>query len=67
MTEKELRTSMTEAELRVVQAIADRDGITLEEAASQLTRDELAHRVQQRTGHRPAKVYSIRRKNAPEK
>lgn len=53
---------LSEAEMKVVKAIAKRDGITEDEAATQLVQLALARRVKRRTGKTPAKVYSIRRK-----
>lgn len=44
-----------------MQQIAKRDGISEEEAATQLVKTALARRVKKRTGKTPARVYSLRR------
>lgn len=49
-------------EREVVKRIAERDGVSEDEAASRLVSAALARRVKKRTGRAPAKVYSIRRK-----
>lgn len=54
-------TTLTTAELELIQRIATRDGVTVEQAASRLFSDGLARRVKRKTGHTPAKVYTIRR------
>lgn len=61
MTEKELLAQFTPAELEVVKAVAERDGVTLEQAARDLAHDEIRHRVK-KDGHRKAKVYSLPKK-----
>jgi len=43
-----------------VKAVADRDGITLEEAATNLAKAAPPRRTRKRTGRAPAKVYSIK-------
>lgn len=53
--------TLTRAERDMVQKIADRDGVTLEEAATRLAKQGLARRVKKRTGKPPARVYSIKR------
>lgn len=53
---------MTRAEKEIVQRIAERDGITLDEAATKLGQRALARIVKRRTGKAPAKVYPIRRR-----
>lgn len=53
---------MTKAEKEIVERIAERDGITLDEAATKLGQRALARIVKKRTGKAPAKVYSIRSK-----
>lgn len=55
-------TALTKAELEMVKRIADRDGITEDEAASRLVSAALARRVKKRTGKVPAKVYAMKRK-----
>lgn len=51
---------LSDAEMRIVKAVAKRDGITEDEAASKLVQAALARRVKRKTGHTPAKVYGIR-------
>lgn len=53
---------LTPSERALIKRIADRDGITEDEAASNLVKTALARRVKRRTGKTPAKVYEIRRK-----
>ena len=63
MTEKApTHAALTAQELELVKRVAQRDGITEDEAATNLARAALARRVRKRTGKGPAKVYSIRRK-----
>jgi len=50
------------AERELVKRIADRDGITEDEAATQLVKAALARRVRKRTGKGPARVYEMRKK-----
>lgn len=52
---------LTEQEWSMVRQIAERDGLTVEEAASALISAAIARRFRKRTGHAPAKVYPIRR------
>lgn len=64
MTEKETPpVPLSDAEKALVQQIADRDGISLEEAATQLVQAALARRVRRRTGKGPGKVYQMPRKS----
>ena len=53
--------TLTRAEKEMVQKIADRDGVTIEEAATRLAKQGLARRVKKRTGKAPARVYPIKR------
>lgn len=53
-------TNLTKDELAVVQKIADRDGVSLDEAATRLTKQALARRVKKRTGKAPARVYPMK-------
>lgn len=53
---------LTALELTLINRIAVRDGVSLEQAASRLVSEALARRVKKRTGHTPAKVYSIGRR-----
>jgi predicted kinase len=52
-------TILSNAERAMLKRIADRDGISEEEAANNLVKACLARRVKKRTGKNPAKVYSI--------
>jgi hypothetical protein len=55
-------TSMTASERAIVKRIAERDGITEDEAASNLAKAWLANKVRRKTGHAPAKVYELPKK-----
>ncbi len=55
-------TTFTTAELELVKRIAERDGTTVEEAATKLGQQWLKAKVKRRTGNTPAKVYGIKRK-----
>ena len=50
---------LSNAERAMIKRIADRDGITEEEAANNLVKACLARRVKKKTGKNPARVYSI--------
>lgn len=52
---------LSEAEMKVVRAIAKRDGVTEDQAATKLVQAALERRVRKRTGKGPAKVYSMRK------
>lgn len=54
--------NLTMAERDLVKRIADRDGVTLDQAATRLAKEGLARRVKKRTGKTPAKVYPIKGK-----
>jgi hypothetical protein len=49
--------------MEMVRQIAGREGISHDEAATQLVQKEIARRVRKKTGHGPAKVYAMRRPN----
>lgn len=55
------QTSFTKAEREMVKHLAERDGISLDEAAERLFKTALARRVRKRTGKGPAKVYGLKR------
>jgi hypothetical protein len=55
-------TTLTKVERELVKRIADRDGVTEDEAATRLVKQALARRVKKRTGKAPARVYEIKRK-----
>lgn len=46
----------------MVKRIAERDGVSEDEAASRLVSAALARRVRKRTGRGPAKVYGLKRR-----
>ena len=48
--------------MELVKKIAERDGITVDEAATNLAKAGLARRVRKRTGKGPARVYGLKRK-----
>ena len=52
---------LSDAEWEVVKEIAEREGISVDEAATLLVQKEIARRVQRRTGKSPAKVYPMRK------
>ena len=56
------RTTLSNAERAMVKRIADRDGVTEDEAATRLVKEALARRVKKRTGKAPARVYSVKGK-----
>lgn len=58
----EEKIPFSQAEREIVKKIADRDGISEDEAASKLFSRALSRKVKRKTGRPPAKVYSIRRK-----
>ena len=53
---------LSDAEWEVVKEIAEREGISVDDAATLLVQKEIARRVQRRTGKAPAKVYSIKKR-----
>jgi hypothetical protein len=55
-------TTFSKAELAQVKRIADRDGVTIEQAATRLGQQWLQEKVKRRTGKGPAKVYPLKRK-----
>ncbi len=61
MPQQETELPLSGRELEVVRRIAQRDGVTLDEAATRLMAEGLASRVRRRTGKAPAKVYAMRR------
>lgn len=63
MTEKVPESAaFTAKELELIERIAKRDGITIDEAATNLGKAGLARRVRKRTGKGPARVYQIKRR-----
>lgn len=55
-------TAFTAKELELIELIAKRDGITNDEAATNLGKAALARRVRKRTGKVPARIYNIKRR-----
>jgi hypothetical protein len=53
---------LSDKEIELVRQIARREGITEDEAATQLVQKEIARRVKKRTGKNPAKVYRLKKK-----
>lgn len=63
MTEKKPElASLTSKELELIKRIAQRDGITEDEAATNLAKAGLARRVRKRTGKPQARIYDIKRR-----
>jgi hypothetical protein len=52
--------SFSKEERERIQKVADKAGMTFDEAAEILSSGGIADRVKKRTGYRPAKVYSIK-------
>ncbi len=55
-------TTLSKAEIAIVERIAERDGVTIEEAATRLGQQWLKDKVKRRTGKAPARVYSLPKK-----
>lgn len=55
-------TTFSRAEMELVRKIAERDGVTVEEAATRLGQEWLKEKVKRRTGKAPARVYTMKRK-----
>lgn len=63
MTGKALeQAAFTDKEMDLIRRIARRDGITEDEAATNLAKAALARRTRKRTGKGPANVYGLKRK-----
>lgn len=54
--------AFTDKEMELVRRVARRDGISEDEAATNLAKAALARRTRKRTGKAPAKVYAIRKR-----
>lgn len=50
-------TALSPSERALVKRVADRDGISEDEAATNLVKTALARRVKKKTGKNPARVY----------
>ena len=53
------QTNLNKAERAVVKRIAERDGISEDEAATKLVKAALERRVRKRTGKGPARVFEM--------
>jgi hypothetical protein len=56
------QTALSRKEREILKRIAERDGITEDEAATNLVKAALERMVRRRTGRGPAKVYSIKKR-----
>lgn len=56
------RTTLSKAERDALRRIAERDGVSEDEAATRLCREALARLVKKRSGKPPAKVYTMRKR-----
>lgn len=54
-------TQFSEAELQMIRTIAQRDGVTVEQAADRLAADWLRRTVKRKTGRAPARIYTLSR------
>lgn len=54
--------NFSEAERRTIQSVADKYGISFDEAATRLKSGGIADRVKKRTGKGPAKVHGLPRR-----
>lgn len=59
---REEQVALSGPEIEQVRRIARRDGITVEEATTQLLQAGLARRVRRRTGKGPAKQYQFKKR-----
>ena len=53
---------LSDREMEMVRNIARRDGISEDEAATQLVQKEIARRVRKRTGKGPARQYQFKKR-----
>ena len=58
---KEDHTNLTGTERSILKRIAERDGVSEDEAATQLVKAALERRVRKRTGRGPARVYDMKK------
>jgi hypothetical protein len=58
----EERVSLSEKEAELAKEIANRFGLSVEEATTLVVKACIARRMKKRTGKNPAKVYSIRKR-----
>lgn len=61
----ESHTNLTARERELLKRIAERDGITEDDAATKLVKDALERRVRKRTGRGPARVYEVKGRGTP--
>jgi hypothetical protein len=54
-------TAFSNKEMELIERVAKRDGISLDEAATNLGKAALARRVRRRTGKGPARVFQMKR------
>lgn len=54
-------TTLSDRERELVKRIAERDGITEDQAATNLAKAGLARRVRKKTGRGPARVYGFKK------
>ena len=59
MSEQGTVATLTAKERDMVKRIADRDGVSEEEAATRLVKNALERRVRRKTGKGPARVYAM--------
>jgi predicted HTH domain antitoxin len=53
---------LSEKEMDIVRRVAEQQGMTVEEMATELVQEALKRRVRKNTGKGPARVYQLRRK-----
>lgn len=58
---QEVHTPLSDREMEQVKRVAERDGVTIDEAASRLFSQRLADKVKKRTGKTAARVLPMRR------
>lgn len=56
------RVSLSKNEAELAKEIANRFGLSVEEATTLIVKSCIARRMKKRTGKSPAKVYTMRRK-----
>jgi NAD+--asparagine ADP-ribosyltransferase len=58
-----MHLNLSRDEQSVLRQIAERDGVSVDDAASRLVSSALARRVRKRTGKGPARVYGFKGKS----
>lgn len=56
---KDVLVALTQGERELVERVARREGITVEQAASELVHEGISQRVRKNTGHGPARLYQL--------